>query len=53
MNKIIFKKTYNWESSYDIERDVLEAIEETEQVKGDEWPGTIKIIIEYDPKGEE
>jgi hypothetical protein len=53
MNKIIFEKTYNWESSYDLERDISEAIEETTEIEGGEWPGTIKITIEYDSNNEE
>ena len=43
---------YNWESSYDLEQDVNEAIVEMVEEHGGEWPGTIKITIEYDPNDE-
>lgn len=53
MTKIILEKTYNWESSYDLERDISEAIEEHSQSENGEWPGRIRITIEYDPDIEE
>ena len=47
MNKKIFEKQYNgFESSFDIERDVYEAINENEEIPK-EFLGTIKITIEY------
>lgn len=53
MSKIIFENTYNWESSYDLERDISEAIEEHTEIEGGEWPGRIRVTIEYDPETEE
>jgi len=50
--KKIFKETYNWESCYDLERDIFEAIEEMMIDHGGEWPGTIKVTIKYDPNDE-
>ena len=49
MSKVIFEKEYNWESSFDFERDLTEALEELQDKEGDEWQGTIKVTIEYEP----
>ncbi len=49
--KKIFESTYNWEELYDLERDVSEAIEWNDELAG-EFPGTIKVTIEYDPNDE-
>lgn len=43
----IFEKTYNWEELCDLERDVSEAIEWNEEIPNGEFPGTIKVTIEY------
>jgi len=49
--KKIFESTYNWEELYDLERDVSEAIQWNDELAG-EFPGTIKVTIEYDPNDE-
>lgn len=42
--KKLLDKTYDWESLYDLQRDVHEAIEDN--VSG-EFKGTVKVTIEY------
>lgn len=44
------KFEYNWESSYDFERDLHEALEDIVDKHGGEWPGTVRVTIEYDPE---
>lgn len=48
----VFEESYNWESSYDFSRDMAEAQEKLQKENGDEWPGTMKVVIEYDPEDE-
>lgn len=51
--KELLNKSYNWEDSYDLERDIHEAvtdgIPETEG-RLDEWQGQIKVVITYIPE---
>ena len=46
----IFNQEYNWEDSYDFERDLHEALEDVVDGHGGEWPGTVKVTIEYIPE---
>ena len=43
-NIIIFEKEYNWESAYDLSRDVLESI------PSGEFDGDLKVIIKWERK---
>ena len=45
MAKVIFKKDYDWESSYDLPRDVHEALNILD-IKG-EFDGKIRILITH------
>lgn len=46
LRKQIFKKEYDWESLFDLERDIIEAVEESD-LDG-EFTGTITVTIKYE-----
>jgi len=41
------EKTYNWEESYDLARDVSEAVDSIVAKHGGEFKGEIKVTVEY------
>ena len=48
MSKTLLDKNYDWESLFDVERDVYEAIEYGDFSEDEEFKGTIKIVITYE-----
>lgn len=49
MNKILSIKEYSWESSPDMERDIVEVIDDSNILMNDdgEFNGTIRVTVEY------
>lgn len=47
MSLVLLDKKYNWEDSYDLQRDVEEAVMSVADEQGDEFPGKISVIITY------
>lgn len=48
--KPFFKKEYNWESLYDLDRDMAELFDEPGAPEGGEFKGTIKVVVTYYPE---
>jgi hypothetical protein len=49
--KVFLDKSYGWEDSYDLNRDLDEAIEGlVDQLESDEWKGQIQITLTYIPE---
>ncbi|GAG20503.1 unnamed protein product [marine sediment metagenome] len=49
--KIFLNKSYNWEESYDLDRDIEEAADRiTEFLDDDERKGQLKVVLTYIPE---
>ena len=49
MTETLLHKSYNWEDSFDISRDVEEAVNSVLDLYGDEFGGNLKVVVTYEP----